>query len=73
MLKKISLVVIFITLTIACGGNDCNDNDVTIHPKAVELCDNIDNNCDGLVDRIDLNGDGIGDVSCVTPPPASSP
>jgi MYXO-CTERM domain-containing protein len=30
---------------------DCKDNDKTIHPKAKELCDSKDNNCDGKVDE----------------------
>ncbi|MCO4748001.1 MAG: hypothetical protein KC912_24625, partial [Proteobacteria bacterium] len=37
---------------------DCNDNDGTIHPYGIELCDSIDNDCDGLVDDED---DVVGD------------
>lgn len=34
-----------------CGGDDCDDNDRTVNPRAVELCgDGRDNNCDGLAD-----------------------
>ncbi len=34
---------------------DCAPGDVTIHPGAAEVCDGIDNNCDGLVDDTDPN------------------
>ncbi len=33
------------------GRNDCNDSDATIHPDAVEVCDSVDNNCDGNIDE----------------------
>lgn len=31
-----------------CG--DCNDNDQSISPHGTEVCDRVDNNCDGFVD-----------------------
>ena len=47
---------------------DCNDGDASVGPGAVEVCDGIDNNCDGQVDEgvlttsfVDEDGDGYGD------------
>ncbi len=31
---------------------DCNDNDKSIRPGAVELCDNVDQNCNGRLDDV---------------------
>jgi len=30
---------------------DCNDNDNSVFPNALEICDGVDNNCDGQVDE----------------------
>jgi hypothetical protein len=50
-------------------GGDCNDNDSLINPNATEICDGIDNDCDGIADDsliftmyyVDADGDGFGD------------
>jgi hypothetical protein len=55
---------------------DCDDNDASAFPGAIEACDEIDNDCNGLIDDedpalsmstttefwIDADGDGFGDM-----------
>ncbi|MSP90574.1 MAG: hypothetical protein EXR79_02025, partial [Myxococcales bacterium] len=41
------------------AGDDCNDGSNTITPKAPELCDNLDNNCNAVADEgCDADKDG---------------
>lgn len=38
---------------------DCNDSDASVNPGANEICDNVDNDCDGEIDEgCDEDGDG---------------
>jgi hypothetical protein len=39
------------------SGEDCNDDDDTIHPSATEICDGLDNDCDSLIDSDDIDID----------------
>ena len=50
------------------GGGDCDDTTVTISPAASEVCNGVDDSCDGLIDEglattlwyTDLDADGVG-------------
>ena len=63
------------------AGRDCNDADAAINPGAAEMCDSVDNNCDGSTDSSDAadattwyrdhDRDGVGgavtEVACEQP------
>ena len=51
---------------------DCNDSDASINPSAAELCDSLDNDCDGEIDEgvtdtyyLDADADGFGDANAI--------
>ncbi len=50
------------------ASEDCSDNDAATHPGAIEICNGLDDNCDGVIDEgvtqtyfADVDGDGFGD------------
>ena len=63
--------------------SDCNDTDSTINPSATEVCDSVDNDCDGTADGgdaadaspwyVDADGDGYGDSTAVAVPACDQP
>ena len=57
---------------LAEDGTDCDDGDPNINPNAIEVCDEIDNNCDLEIDEgvvpewhLDSDADGFGDPDVI--------
>jgi len=58
--------------TLACdtppgyvaGNGDCDDTNPWVNPGQAELCDGVDNNCDGVPDPDEVDGDGDGWMEC---------
>ena len=55
------------------NSSDCNDNNASVNPGASEVCDGLDNNCNGITDEgvtatfyQDNDGDGYGNLSATT-------
>ncbi len=56
------------------NGEDCDDNDASVSPGEPEVCDGLDQDCDGVIDNglaltasyTDADGDGYGDDSTAT-------
>ncbi len=65
---------------VDAGGDDCDDTDPAVNPSATEICNGIDDQCDGEIDAddddldissyltfyIDGDGDGYGDPAGAT-------
>ena len=81
-MKRPAFLLLCLALSTACSTdadkdgfeaeNDCDDDDANVNKDAIEICDGVDNDCDGEIDEgvkdtyfRDLDGDGYGDDASV--------
>ncbi len=74
----------YASVTLGACGDDCNDRRADVYPGAEELCDSVDNNCDGAIDEVaptwyvDCDGDGYAAsadssrTGCEAPPASTT-
>ncbi len=46
------------------NNEDCNDLEFEVHPGQPEICNDFDDNCDGVVDDVDDDNDGFQPTGC---------
>jgi DMSO/TMAO reductase YedYZ heme-binding membrane subunit len=51
--------------TCTSVGGDCNDANAAIKPGATEICDNVDNNCNGNIDESIFKSSSCGQGACL--------
>ncbi len=75
---------LMLELNVVSNSTDCNDANPNVNPGSIEVCDSVDNDCDGTIDNAiqggakwfpDGDGDGfgagIGESACSPPTDAS--
>ncbi len=53
-------------LSVATGGDDCDDHEKLVHPGLPDLCDGLDNDCDGHADSPLPEGECDDALACTT-------
>ena len=53
---------------VACGGDDCDDADPSRYPRATEVCDSDDEDCDDTTFGADADSDGFQSALCCNGP-----
>ena len=54
----------YLAADLLSANGDCNDSEAAVHPGAIEICDGLDNNCDGQLMAGEVDADGDGFLAC---------